>query len=529
MLNRRRWWILLTFLPLAFAAALVAIMLPSVYVSETLILVEPKEVPDDVVTDFVTSDTADRLVAIQETALSRTNLLRILSEFPDEFRRLERLGPDQQVQVLRQRTKIEFTASRQSRNSVIPYFRISYQDRNPALAQKVTERLVRFFIERDAKTREDQVYGTAEFLTRELRKVSDALTLEEQELALLKERFQYELPDQLDTNLRTLDRLQEDLKANNEGRDRYLSLKLDLERRISETSPVITRGQLRQQLGGGSPSTSPLVYRYHQTELALAEAKSRYTEKHPDVIRLEDELERLRSQIPPEDLLDVAPVTGEASSEVINEPNPAYQQLTSQLSQVSTELRILEERRLQIEASINRYTTRIENTPRREQEIAGRQRQVDTLQAKYKELEGKLSQATLASSLESSQKGEQFQVIDPASYPLEPAKPNRLLVLVIGIGAALGISIVVAAGVDFLDQRVWSANEVIALLNLPVVGEIPEIMSEGDARRIRRHAILGFAAYSAAALMATAAVYAIYSTPPVRAMGTETLARLLGW
>ncbi len=448
MLNRRRWWIMLTFLPLAFIAALVAIMLPSLYVSETLILVSPKEVPDAVVTDFITLDTADRLMAIQETALSRTNLQKILNDYPEEFREVRKMSPEKQAAVLRKRINIEFTTSRQSRGSVIPYFRISYEDRDPRLAQKVTEKLSTFFIERDAKTREDQVFGTAEFLKRELKKVSDQLSIEEQALAQLKERYQYELPEQLETNLRTLDRLQEEFKANNESRDRYLSLKLDLERRVSETSPVISREQRRQQMAGGARTVSPLVQRYRQTEMALADAKARYTEKHPDVLRLEEELENLRAQIPPEDLQDVGPAPGETSSraEVINDPNPAYQQLTSQLAQVNTELRILEDRRGQIDSEIRRYTTRIENTPKREQEIAGHRRQVDALQAKYNDLEGKLSQANLASSLESSQKGEQFQVIDPASYPLEPSKPNRLLVLLIGLGAALGIGIVVGSG-----------------------------------------------------------------------------------
>ncbi len=530
LLNRRKWWILGAFLPLAAAAALVAIMLPSVYSSETLILVQPRDIPDDVVKDFITQDTPQRLTAIQEAALSRTHLLRILDEFPGEFSELRKLDEAKQIQTLRKRITIEFTATSRGRDGIVPYFKISYQDRDPRLAQKVTDKLGAFFIERDSKTREDQVFGTADFLGKELKKVSDQLATEEQQLAELKERYQYELPDQLDANLRTLERLQNELTANSESRDRNLQMKLDLERRMSETSPVISREQLRQQSSGGAAPASPLVQRYHQTEMALAEARSRYTDKHPDVVRLQAELERLREQIPPEDLAQVSTDTpGETVTTQVNEPNPVYQQLTSQLGQVTTELRILDQQRSQIQSSIARYSQRVENTPKREQAIAGHQREYETLQEKYKDLESKLTQARLASSLESNQKGEQFQVVDPASYPLQPTKPNRLFVLAGGLAAALALSIGLAIGIDFLDQRIWSAQEVTELLSLPVIGEIPEILSEGDLRAHRRRAILQGAAYLALTFMTGAAIYAVYTTPGIRSLGQDTIARLLGW
>ena len=529
LLNRRKWWALAAFLPLAAVAALVAILLPSVYSSETLILVQPRDVPDDVIKDFITQDTSQRLTAIQEAALSRTNLLRILNDFPNEFAELRKMDEARQIEILRKRISIEFTASSRGRDAVVPYFKVSYQDRDPRLAQRVTDKLAAFFIERDTKTREDQVFGTADFLGKELKKVSDQLSEEEKQLAELKERYQYELPDQLDANLRTLERLQNELTANSESRDRNLTMKLDLERRLSETPPVITRQQLRQQATGATAGVSPLVQRYHQTELALAEARSKYTDKHPDVQRLQAELERLRDQIPPEDLAEVSPTGTDEAPTQVNEPNPAYQQLNSQLSLVTSELRILDQKKEQIQSDIQKYSRRVENTPRREQAIAGHQREYEALQEKYKNLETKLTSARLASSLESNQKGEQFQVVDPASYPLRPTKPNRLYVLVAGLAAALALSIALAIGIDFLDQRIWSAAEVTELFNLPVIGEIPEILSERELKSLRHRAILQGIAYVAVTCMTGAAIYVVYTTPGIRSLGADTFARLLGW
>jgi polysaccharide biosynthesis transport protein len=529
MLYRRKWWILLTVLPLGVAAVLVALLLPNVYVSETLILIEPRDVPSDVVKEFITGDTQERLAAIQQSALSRTNLLRLLNEFPGGFSELRRLSEAAAIDRLRGRIDIQVTTSRRARDTVVPYFRISYQDRDPALAQRVTERLATFFIEQDARTREAQVFGTADFLQSELEKVGRDLEAEESHLAQLKERFRYELPEQLDANLRTLDRLQEQLKAGNEQLDRYLSIKYDLERRLSETSPAITREELRRQSVQRTAEVSPLVREYRQGEVQLAELTSRYTDRHPDVVQLRSRLERLRDQIPPEDLLETTPLEGGTGTSVVSEPNPAYQQLSSQLAQVNTELRILEERRSTIEGEIRAYTRRIENTPQREQDIAVHQRRYEALQSRYRDLEVKLTDARLAGSLESRQKGEQFQVVDPASFPMHPAKPNRLIVLLAGLGIALAGGVVLGIAVDFVDQKIWSATEVTELLGVPVVGEISEILSDDELQRQNRFAWARIGGYAALLAVAAVTVYLVQTSPRVRLLGTETLARLLGW
>src|SRR5690606_27825366 len=160
---RRKWWILTVALVLSTATSVIALMLPSFYESETLILVQPRDIPEDVVRDFVTADTQQRLIAIQETVLSRTNLLRIINEFKDGFYSIPHLSPPDQVERLRNRISIEITTDRQSRSTVVPYFRIAYQDREPEMAQKITARLASLFIEYDTRTRETQVFGTAEF------------------------------------------------------------------------------------------------------------------------------------------------------------------------------------------------------------------------------------------------------------------------------------------------------------------------------------------------------------------------------
>src|SRR5262245_31810845 len=208
LLVRRKWWVIFPFLALSSAAVLLTYLLPKLYVSETLILIRPRDVPADFVKDLIAGTTEQRLSSIEQTVLSRTNLVQILHEFEDKLPEYKNLNMDQQVLKLNGQISVKFEAERRG-NVQLPltYFRISYQNRNPALAQKIAAKLTSLFIEQDGRARETQVFGTTEFLTGELSKIADQLEQSDEKLKELKARRRYELPNQLETNLRTLDRL----------------------------------------------------------------------------------------------------------------------------------------------------------------------------------------------------------------------------------------------------------------------------------------------------------------------------------
>jgi len=334
-LDRRKWWLILTMVPIFAIGTLIAFLLPRFYTSETLVLVEPKDVPDDVVKDFITLDTLERLTAIQETVISRTNLKQVLNEFPEGFTDIRHLSEEQQIERIRKRIRIDVTTNPRGRTSVVPYFKISYEDRDPHNAQNVTKRLTRFFIDYDTSTREQQVFGTTEFLKGERDKVGRELQTVEETLTQLKDRYRYELPEQLETNLRTLDRLQADLVANSEERDRYLTLKIELEQRLTETARYLEPEEIPVSQGGRRVSEKVEEYRAKETQ--LRQLQTRYTDNHPDIRSLKEELEQLRAIIPPEDLEadQVEPEGSEGQdSREDRVINPVYQNLQAQLTQL---------------------------------------------------------------------------------------------------------------------------------------------------------------------------------------------------
>ena len=81
LIVRRRWWVIYTFVALCGLTMLIALVMPQSYTSQTMIMIQPRDVPSDFVKDLIGEDTDARLTAIEQTILSRTNLLKILDEF----------------------------------------------------------------------------------------------------------------------------------------------------------------------------------------------------------------------------------------------------------------------------------------------------------------------------------------------------------------------------------------------------------------------------------------------------------------
>ncbi|HLH30787.1 MAG TPA: AAA family ATPase, partial [Terriglobia bacterium] len=94
---------------------------------------------------------------------------------------------------------------------------------------------------------------------------------------------------------------------------------------------------------------------------------------------------------------------------------------------------------------------------------------------RYDELRVKATQAKLSESLDGKQRSSEYAIIDAANYPLLPAKPNRPLIMIVCILSSMFAGVVVAAGVDVINQKIWTHSELERLAGLPIIGEIADI------------------------------------------------------
>src|ERR1700726_1272777 len=136
VLKRRRWWFLVPVIAGWAIVWTISWLLPPVYRSEALILVEEQKVPKDYVVPNVTSGIQERLQTLTQQIMSRTRLQRIIKQYHLYPKGEERLSLDEHIERMRKDIEIDLVQSKDRKE--LTAFNIHYSAPNPALAQSVT-------------------------------------------------------------------------------------------------------------------------------------------------------------------------------------------------------------------------------------------------------------------------------------------------------------------------------------------------------------------------------------------------------
>jgi len=356
------------------------------------------------------------------------------------------------------------------------------------------------FIEENLKFRESRVGGTAEFISKELQEAESSLKKKEDTVQRFKERNMGQLPEQLEANLRILERLQQQYKTTTDNlsaaEDRIVFLQNQIEQvmdrqsgsRVSSTT-LLTRRRLTQ---GESAQSEPgpeqsLAAQLSALKKELADAESKYTESHPDVVNLKRKIAALEPRVrrQEEERERRLRELRERQDEVAAPSaflDPASERLIAQyraqFREAQLETKRLKEETANLKDQIALYQRRIEETPKREQEMVRINRDYDLLKIYYQSLVDKKYQAQMAENLERKQQGEQFRILDPARLPEKPYKPDRNTVLAMGAVFGLAIGLGLALFRESMDRSFYEVSDLEAYLGLPVLTTILNLNEE---------------------------------------------------
>jgi uncharacterized protein involved in exopolysaccharide biosynthesis len=238
----------------------------------------------------------------------------------------------------------------------------------------------------------------------------------------------------------------------------------------------------------------PIVTQWNLLKRELESAQSRYTESHPDVISLKRKIANLEPQA--KEVLKKQEAMIEAQRRELQSrrattpterysvrtPDPVTERLlaqyTEQYNAALLETRRLRDEERELKKQINIYQVRIEETPKREQELLLLSRDYDLMKANYQSLMDKKIQSQMAENLERKQQGEQFKILDPARMPEKPIKPERDRILLIGafIGLVAGLGLTWFR--ESLDQSFHSEADLEAYLGVPILAVVPNLKEE---------------------------------------------------
>jgi polysaccharide chain length determinant protein (PEP-CTERM system associated) len=357
---------------------------------------------------------------------------------------------EDKVESIRKRIEVEVIADRQRQTNA---FSISFKGKEPEKVMNVVNTLASYFIDENLKMRESQAIGTSIFLEDELTAMRIRLEKVEESLKEYRKTYMGELPEQLESNLRILDRLQDQLgerqQSLSEAKIHFASLQS-----LSQSNTAVGSGSANQNFSQPPVSLNAL---YSQ----LNEMKTRYTERHPDIIRLKEQIAELEAA-------KTADVEGQMAR-----MSPEQR---AELLEVTTEIESLRSDIRDIKKQIQIYRKRVENTPKREQELLSLKRDYQNIQTNYDSLLARKLESELAVNMERKQKGEQFRILDPAQVSTTPVEPDmrKLFVLFIGLGLGIGAGLIYT--LEFLSSSFKNPDEIEVELELPVLGTIPQII-----------------------------------------------------
>ena len=465
--HRRKWWLILPIAVSVVVGALLVQYLPKQYKSSATLGVAAPIVSPNLVNQTAALDNQERLRALSQQLLSPAILERVVAE-----EHLTGEGP-RDAQVARVRSAIEVAVPDPVATTTEPRrldtFIVSYSDANPERARRIANRLAAVFVDQNSKLRAEHAEDTSAFIAAQLRASEGRLADLESRLRSAKEAHMGRLPEQTQANLQTLSGLRQQFEASatalrgEQDRLSMLERQVDSVRQGRATVLVSSRG------GSDASAAMPYETRVMALERELAAARANYTEKHPEVQRLQDELATARQQAAADKERPDAARLAELQLD------PAFRQLSADREMTRLRIRELERSGSDLQRQIGVYQARVEEAPKVEQQLVAVQRDYDLEKQQYAELSAKLHTAVLAENIERNRRGEQFTVLYAATLPASPTMPIPWRVMAMSILAGVVAGVGLTLGREYIDRSIHDVRQLKEAFDVPVLAEVGRI------------------------------------------------------
>lgn len=482
IVKRRYLFVILPALVILAATVAVAFLLPKTYLSTATILIESQRIPSELASSTVTSNTNERIKVIEQRLLARDSLLEIAAKYDLYTTNGERPSPTEIVEKMRGAILIEqiSVTLNSRRNTEIVGFHVSFEYGEPRMTARVTNELVSSILAQNVETRLNRAAETSDFFKQQLTQLESRLLATEGRLADFKRENEADLPETLDTRRVELTQALTDLST------------VDRELRLAASPDATTA------VADGSASQQ-LAFRLQAEQL-----------NYDSLVERRKVLEPLLAKgfVPKSQILDL--------DKAISLSEINLQSIKAQMSQQgfsadpATRQQLLEETREKLAAKVDGLKTSIARTPTVEVEYAALQREYANLQAEYNQTKAKLAEAETGERLEQDRQAERFEVLEQATVPETPAKPERVKIILAGGFGGLAVGLGLALLLELLDNSIRTSSDLERRLKLRPFAVIPYIETAAEMRQRLRRRIMMAGGVAVAITLAVFAVHFLY-------------------
>lgn len=441
--KRRKWLAIGVFSFCYVSTASFVFSLPSIYRATATVMLDGQGPGGDAGQGGVDS----RLDSVTEEVMSRDRLAKLIDRYHLYSDLLRRSSEQAVITRMRQDIRIDRKAS-DDPNGQNPIFAldVSFRGTDPQVAADVTNALVNSFVTENNSIRAGQAAATVGSLQEQLAAIKQKLDSQQQRIDSFRQSHIGELPEQQTANIATLQQLNAQLQENS----------------TSEIEAINRRENLLKQMTASGDAS------LDQLEQELASLRTRYTDKYPDVVRLEAQIKVMKRQ-----QAQGGPGGHKAAS-------PLQQQFQAVDAEIAKHKQEDERLRAQIAA----YQGRVENVPLRAQQLQALSQGYSETQDVYSSLLKQYEQAKLAQS-SGGAVGSQYRILDPAVVPREAAGPARMRLILMAFLLSFGIAAAAVFAAEQLNVSFHNVDELRAFTRLPVLATVPQIVTPGDAWRGR--------------------------------------------
>jgi len=452
---------------------------PKVYKCSSLLKYQRQTVNPTVMSpDDIRTRTRDVVDTVSQEIMSRSSLEGIIKEYDLYTEMRKRVPMEDVVDVMR---KFHIITRFLEGGDV---FEVSYQGSDQDKVLRVTNALAAKFIEENLRFRQELASQTSVYVKDELEMAKESLDKKELLMRDYKLKYYNEMPEQLVNNMNRLSALQVQYQNNQTSSHELERTRLLVQEQISARQDFLA--QLSAQAAVEAADSSSLsggLNDIYQLRMRLQTLQSRYTEKHPEIRRLQKAIRDLETQLGVSAAESGDHPGGAPGARTSDQFDPQLQELRKQSKELEVSIARLKEEREILTEQINKYEKWIAAAPVREAEWSALTRDYEQLNAHYQRLVTLNLQADSAQSLENQMEGSQFKIIDPAHFPEKPFKPDFKKIMLLAVGVGLAAGGVLALSLELVSTSFKDPVEMEAYLNIPVVCAIPTIHTKKELIR----------------------------------------------
>jgi polysaccharide biosynthesis transport protein len=520
--RRHMVWILGPVFAGLVISTVVAFMLHNTYVSSATLQITPKQISDSIVKTTINQELTERIGIMQQNILSRTTLSSIITDPRLDLYKEERNSAPLEDVIETMRGQVHIQMNSVPGESRASAFSISFAYPNSSKAHDTVQTLITKFEEANLTSQRDTQNIVGSFVHDELSAAQAKLNSLNEALTKFRAENAGKLPEQMPQNMAEMTSLQQRLTAIDDALNRGAQERVLYEQRLTTLNQTAA---LNESLDKETELSAPVVRqnqrllelnkRIQDTESQLVQLQHTYRDTWPDIKAAKASLADMKKER--DDL------QAKQDEELAKPPEPvkkatnykraaALADLDNQIRFTQANMQNLEtqmtnEKKEQAEAvkDLRAYEGRLAATSSIEAKYVDMKHDADEARDKLQTLQNKQQLTEQNGELLSRKAGENLDVLDPPSMPLQPSKPNRWAYVGGGTAIAFILGLGLAGLQEAKDTSLKNLKDVRAYTNLPVLSSIPLLENTMLVRRKRR---ITYLAWSAAIIVGILAVSA---------------------